>query len=88
MPVRFGSDNVRDVFFPYGDADPLEAAFLAALATHVDDEDALLAAIADGRTRVQQGDPADLVVIEAASLQDALARRPADRLVLRGGQPV
>jgi cytosine deaminase len=88
VAVRFGSDNVRDVFFPYGDADPLEAAWLAGLAAHVDDEDALLAGIADGRTRVEEGDDADLVVVDAASFQDALARRPGGRLVLRAGQPV
>jgi cytosine/creatinine deaminase len=86
--VRFGSDNVGDVFFPYGDADPVEAAYLAAVAAHVDDEDALLAGITDGRTRVEEGDPADLVLVDATSFRDALARRPAGRAVYRAGQPV
>lgn len=88
VPVRFASDNVGDVFYPYGDADPLEAAFLAAIGAHVDDEDVLLAGICDGRTRIEEGDPADLVLIEASSLRDALARRPGDRAVLRGGEVV
>jgi cytosine deaminase len=79
VPVRFGSDNVRDVFYPYGDADLLEAAWLAAIAAHVDDEDVLLAGICDGRTRVEVGDPAEVVLIEAESLADALARRPDRR---------
>jgi len=86
--VRFGSDNVADVFYPYGDADPLEAAFLASLAAHVDDEEALLAGICDGKTRLEPGDSADLVLLPAVSVRDALARRPPVRTVLRAGRLV
>lgn len=85
VPVRFGSDNVGDVFYPYGDADPLEAAFLAAIAAHPTGEDALLAGVAGGRTRVEPGDPADLVLVDAGSWREALARRPGGRTVVRGG---
>src|SRR5439155_25887590 len=85
VEVRFGSDNVGDVFYPYGDADPLESAFLAALTAHIDDEDVLLAGICDGRTRVEAGDPADLVLLDANSVREALARRPAARAVVRAG---
>jgi cytosine/creatinine deaminase len=88
VPVRFGSDNVGDVFYPYGDADPLESAFLAALVAHVDDEDDLLAGICDGRTRVEPGDPADLVLLDAATVREALARRPGRRTVVRAGVEV
>jgi cytosine deaminase len=88
VPVRIGSDNVRDVFYPYGDADPLEAAWLTALGAHVDDEDVLLSGICAGRARIEEGEPADLVVVEAGSVRDALARRPSDRTVLRAGQVV
>jgi cytosine/creatinine deaminase len=88
VAVRFGSDNVGDVFFPYGDADPLETAYLAAIAAHVDDEDALLAGIAAGRTRVEEGDEADLVVLDVPTFRDALAARPAGRVVLRGGRTI
>lgn len=88
VAVRFGSDNVGDVFYPYGDADPLEAAFLAAVAAQVDDEDALLAGICDGRTQLRVGDSADLVLLDAASLRDALARRPGGRTVVRAGEVV
>jgi cytosine deaminase len=86
VPVRFGSDNVCDVFYPYGDADPLEAAWLAALAAHVDDEDLLLAGVCAGRTRIEEGDPADLVLVDADSVRHALACRPAGRTVLRAGE--
>jgi cytosine deaminase len=85
VPVRFASDNVADVFFPWGDADPLEAAFVAGIGAHVDDEDALLAGICDGRCRIEPGDPADLVLIAADSVRDAIARRPRGRVVLRAG---
>ena len=88
VPVRLGSDNVGDVFYPYGDADPLEAAWLAALAAHVDDEDVLLAGICGGRTRLEEGGPADLVLVDADSVRDALARRPAGRAVFRAGEAV
>ena len=86
VEVRFGSDNVCDVFYPYGDADPLESAFLAALTAHVDDEDVLLAGICGGRTRIEAGDPADLVLLDAGSVREAVARRPGARTVLRAGQ--
>lgn len=84
--VRFGSDNVCDVFYPYGDADPLESAFLAALTAHVDDEDVLLAGICAGRTRIEAGDPADLVLLDAGSVREAVARRPGARTVVRAGE--
>lgn len=86
VPVRFGSDNVGDVFYPYGDADPLEAAFLAGITAHIDDEDALLGGICDGCTRVEEGMEADMVVIGASSLREAIARRPAGRSVLLSGR--
>jgi cytosine deaminase len=86
VKVRFGSDNVCDVFYPYGDADPLESAFLVALTAHVDDEDVLLAGICDGRTRIEAGDPADLVLLDADSVREALARRPGARTVVRAGE--
>jgi len=88
IPIRLGSDNVRDVFYPYGDADPLESAFLAAIAAHVDDEELLLAAVCDGRTRLEVGDRADLVVLDADSLREAIARRPPARTVIRGGMEI
>ena len=86
VEVRFGSDNVCDVFYPYGDADPLESAFLAALTAHVDDEDVLLAGICGGRTRIEAGDPADLVLLDAGSVREAVARRPGARTVVRAGE--
>lgn len=88
VPVRFASDNVSDVFYPYGDADPLETAWLAAVAAQLADESAVLAGVCGGRTRLAVGDPADLVVVDVPSVQDALARRPGGRTVVRAGRIV
>jgi cytosine deaminase len=88
IPVRLGTDNVQDWFFPYGDADMLDTALFATVATHLDDESGLIAAICDGRNTIAEGDPADLVLIRAASFDDALARRPAERTVFKAGRQV
>jgi cytosine deaminase len=83
VPVRFGADNVRDPFYPYGDADPLETAWLASVAGHLDDRRPLLTGVCGGRASVSAGEPAELVILPADSLEDALARRPGPREVVR-----
>ena len=88
VPVRLGTDNVRDWFFPFGDADMLDTALFATVAAHLDDEAVLIAAICDGRNTIEKGDPADLVLIRAASFDDALARRPPERTVFKAGRQV
>lgn len=87
VDVRFGTDNVRDWFFPFGDADMLETAYVGAMATHVDDAEALSSLVCGGRSRIEVGDVADLVLLPCASFDDALARRPSGRILLRRGQP-
>ncbi|MEP7300253.1 MAG: amidohydrolase family protein [Caldimonas sp.] len=84
VEVRFGSDNVRDAFFPFGDADPLDECYVAALATHLESTPRLLAATCGGRSGLAVGDVADVVLIPALSFDDALARRPSGRLLVRG----
>jgi cytosine deaminase len=88
VSVRCGTDNVRDWFYPFGDGDMLEAALFAATAAHLDDPAALIGAICDGRSTIKENDPADLVLIAASSLDDALARRPAGRIVFKAGSQV
>jgi len=85
---RFGTDNVRDWFFPFGDGDMLDTALFGAVAAQLDDQTQLIAAICDGRAAIEQGAPADLVLVPAASFDDALARRPADRIVFKAGRQV
>ncbi len=88
VPVRCGTDNVRDWFFPFGDGDMLETALFAAVAAHVDDQATLIRTICDGRAAIEEGDVADLVLVPASSLDDALARRPGGRVVFKGGRQV
>jgi cytosine deaminase len=88
VPVRCGTDNVRDWFFPFGDGDMLESALFAAVAAHLDGAAALVGAICDGRHMIAEGDVADLVLLPASSLDDALARRPAERRVFKAGRQV
>ncbi|HEY2184079.1 MAG TPA: amidohydrolase family protein [Xanthobacteraceae bacterium] len=88
VKVRLGTDNVRDWFYPFGDGDMLETARVAAVAAHLDDTTELVAAICDGRSTINEGAPADLVLIPASSFDDALARHPAGRLVFKAGRQV
>jgi cytosine deaminase len=88
VPVRCGTDNVRDWFFPLGDGDMLESALFAAVAAHLDDAAALIGAICDGRRAIAEGDVADLVLLPCTSLDDALSRRPADRRAFKAGRQV
>ena len=45
-------------------------------------------ALRDGRAALAVGDPADMVLVPAASIEDALSRRPASRIVFKGGRQV
>jgi cytosine deaminase len=88
VQVRLGTDNVRDWFFPYGDADMLETARLAAIAAHLDDTPELVRAICGGFALLNEGMPGDLALIPATSFEDALARRPVGRVVFKHGRRI
>ena len=88
VKVRFGTDNVRDWFFPFGDGDMLDTALFATVAAGVDNDADLIAGLCDGRAALAPGQPADLVLVPASSLEDALARRPAGRIVFKRGRQV
>lgn len=84
--VRFASDNVRDAFFPYGDADLLETAYLALITSQIDLDENLIKSICAGRGDVSVGDPADIVLIVAGSLDEALSKRSTERILIRQGK--
>jgi cytosine/creatinine deaminase len=88
VKVRLGSDNVRDWFYPFGDGDLLDTARLAVMAAHLDDVTDLVGAMCDGRPPIAEGAAADLVLIPACSFDDALARRPAGRVVFKAGRQI
>jgi cytosine/creatinine deaminase len=88
VKVRLGTDNIRDWFFPFGDGDMLDTARFAAITAHLDDEMQLIAATCGGRRAVEEGDPADLVLLNASSFDDALARCPTGRIVFKAGRQI
>jgi cytosine/creatinine deaminase len=92
-----GSDNIRDCWSPYGDGDMLDrAAIIAERHALFTDREleaafALTTSEADkalGRPRreLRAGAVADLVVVAAASVADAVVDRPPRTLVLRAGR--
>jgi cytosine/creatinine deaminase len=90
--VAAGGDNVQDPFNPVGNGDPLDVALLLMLAAHLD-ADAAIGAVASTARRVlglpyagvSVGARADLVAIPAGSAREAIAERPAARVVFRDG---
>jgi cytosine deaminase len=92
-----GSDNIRDCWSPYGNGDMLDrAAIIAerhALFTDRELEDAFALttseadkALGGPRRELRAGGVADLVVVAAASIADAVVDRPPRALVLRAGR--
>jgi cytosine deaminase len=92
-----GSDNIRDCWSPYGNGDMLDrAAIIAerhALYTDRELEDAFALTTSEGdkalgrpRRELCAGARADLVVVEAASVADAVVDRPTRTMVLRAGR--
>ncbi|MCP9926424.1 amidohydrolase family protein [Cyanobium sp. CH-040] len=93
--VAVGGDNVQDPWYPGGDFDPIELLRLSPLTSH------LWPATRQGLTPfstaparllglewdgvVREGGPADLVLLDAGSWPELLARTP-QRLVLRAGR--
>jgi len=91
--VAAGADNLQDPFNPVGRACPFETAGLMVLAAHLRPDDAY-AAVADEAAGVvgaepvmlAPGDLADLVAVRAATLREAIAYGPPDRIVWRRGR--
>jgi cytosine/creatinine deaminase len=96
--VVIASNNVRDAFVTFGNADLLEQALLAAHGAALDTE-AELAAVLEmvttrparlmglhHRSEVAVGQQADLVVLDAASPAEAIARQAEKLYVIRRGR--
>ncbi|MEZ5925684.1 MAG: amidohydrolase family protein [Hyphomicrobiaceae bacterium] len=99
VTVCAGSDGIRDAWSPMGNGDALERAWLMAYRFDWSKDDQLLAALdavtgsaarAIGRDvpKVEPGAPANLVLVKAINTQDALLRRPCERIVIKGGRVV
>lgn len=97
--VFAGSDNIRDAWWSYGTGDMLERATIIGLegGLMADDElgyaaslvtDSAATALGLADYGVHPGNRADLVVIAAANLAEAVAGHPERLLVLHGGRVV
>ncbi|MGW1836024.1 amidohydrolase family protein [Streptomyces sp. NPDC002067] len=97
--VFAGSDNIRDSWWPYGTADMLERATIIGLqgGLMTDEELHAAASLITGEAAaalgltgygLAPGDRADLVVIAAGGVPEAVAAHPERLLVLHGGRVV
>jgi cytosine deaminase len=99
VTVFVGSDNVRDAWSPYGNADILDRARLVGYRAHLVTDDALRHAF-DLVTRhpakvmgapppaIEVGAPADLVAVRAEVLPEAVAAAPRREVVVKAGRLV
>jgi cytosine deaminase len=99
VTIFAGNDGIRDTWTPYGSPDMLERAMLVGLRNNFrrDDEVALAfdcvssvgaAGCGFADYGLEPGARADLVLVEARSLAEAVVARPARRVVVSGGRVV
>lgn len=99
MGIGLGTDGIRDLWSPYGDGDMLRVAlgFARLHGLHTDEElaTAVHLATTEAAPFVERqvhdlvaGAPADLVLVDAENVQDALMRVPPRKLVVAGGRVV
>lgn len=95
--VSCGQDDLQNMFYSYGNMDPLEVAFITAHAAHLSAPDEIEAAFNMPRYHgarnfrlddygVQAGARANLLILDATSAVDALRRRGDRRYVIRDGR--
>lgn len=99
MAIGLGTDGIRDLWSPYGDGDMLRIALgfarLHGLRTDEDLVAAVRLASTDAAAFVHRarhdlvvGARADIVVLDAQNVQDALVRAPRRHIVISGGRVV
>ncbi|MGG6898605.1 amidohydrolase family protein [Rhizobium sp. BR 315] len=96
VPLGLGTDGIRDLWSPFGDGDLLRIAFQFARLHGLRHDDKLTAAV-ELATRggahfvgrdvhdLVAGARADIVLLDAENVPDALVRCPPRRLVISGG---
>jgi cytosine/creatinine deaminase len=96
IPVAIAHDNARDPFYSFGDHDLLEIFRMAVQICHLDMPYGnwlssicqVPAQIMGLDCRLMPGVCADLIIFNARSYSELLARPQSDRLILRQGQPI
>lgn len=99
VTVFSGNDDIRDSWWPYGDADMLERAMLVGYRSgfYTDDELIVALDLATYRAAEALGIPdyglrvgarADFVVLDARNVAEAVVARPRRRRVYKGGRLV
>jgi cytosine/creatinine deaminase len=99
VTVFVGSDNIRDAWSPYGNGDMLERARLVGYRAALLTDEELRLALALVTTapaqvmglpapRLEEGAPADLVVLRAAHEMEAVATAPPREIVIKAGRIV
>jgi cytosine deaminase len=97
--VCMGSDGIRDAWSPFGTGDMLERALFLCLRFDFAKDDEIAMAfecVTAGGARalrqvppvIEAGAPADLILLPAENIGDAIARRPATRTVISRGRIV
>jgi len=97
--LGLGTDGIRDLWNPFGDGDLLKVALAFARLTGLRTDEELAEAVALASTRaigfvhrerhgLGVGDRADVVLLDAQNVPDALVRTPRRELVVAGGRVV
>jgi cytosine deaminase len=97
--VTCGSDDIGNLFFPFGRMDMLEIAMITSVTSHLTRPEQIQTAFDMPRYRAARmlnlqeygimiGKPANLVFLAAHDAQEALQLQPVKRLVIRNGQLV
>ncbi|MFQ5912144.1 MAG: amidohydrolase family protein [Nitrospinota bacterium] len=100
IPVAYASDNLRDGFTPFGNADMLEVGLILAHAAHMGTSEGLRAILDMGTETagrifyrndnygVHVGNDADLVVLDTESFEKAIVTQPDRVRVFKKGRLV
>lgn len=97
--VTCGNDNLRDAFYPFGQGDMLEVAFITSLAAHMTGLNEIKTILDMPRKKaahgigyidygIIEGRRADLIIIPVKNLTDLLALRPPRLAVIRNGKVI
>lgn len=97
--IGLGTDGIRDLWSPFGDGDLLKVApgFARLHGLHSDEELSLAVELATSKAapyvhrdvhELVVGARADVVLVDAENVQDALVRSPRRELVIAGGRVV